>query len=63
MFRFFTSPPPPSTYNAGGGGANGEKIELHHIKPVKEGGEYSLENIQPLHQICHISITHNKVIN
>lgn len=42
---------------------NGEKIELHHIKPVKEGGEYSLENIQPLHQICHISITHNKVIN
>lgn len=39
---------------------NGEKVELHHIKPVKEGGEYSMSNIQPLHQICHISITHNK---
>jgi RNA-directed DNA polymerase len=37
---------------------NGEKVELHHIKPVKEGGKYSLSNIQPLHQICHISITH-----
>lgn len=39
---------------------NGEKVELHHIKPAKEGGEYSMSNIQPLHQICHISITHNK---
>lgn len=39
---------------------NGEKVELHHIKPVKEGGKYSMSNIQPLHQICHISITHNK---
>ena len=37
---------------------NGEKIELHHIKPVKEGGQYTISNIQPLHQICHISITH-----
>jgi len=39
---------------------NGEKVELHHIKPAKEGGVYSMSNIQPLHQICHISITHNK---
>lgn len=37
---------------------NGETVELHHIKPAKDGGEYSLTNIQPLHQICHISITH-----
>ena len=37
---------------------NGEKVELHHIKPVKEGGKYTVSNIQPLHQICHISITH-----
>jgi len=38
---------------------NGEKIELHQM--VKEVGKYSLDNIKPLHQICHISITHNKV--
>lgn len=37
---------------------NGEKIELHHIKPVKEGGKYTISNIQPLHQICHSGITH-----
>nr|AYE93236.1 hypothetical protein C0995_000069 [Termitomyces sp.]AYE93256.1 hypothetical protein C0995_000063 [Termitomyces sp.] len=37
---------------------NGENIELHHIKPVKEGGKYTVSNIQPLHQLCHISITH-----
>jgi len=39
---------------------NGENIELHHIIPKKDGGKYTLENIQPLHQICHISITHNQ---
>jgi len=39
---------------------NGENIELHHIKPVKEGGTYTVSNIQPLHQICHISVTHLK---
>lgn len=39
---------------------NGEKIELHHIIPVREGGEYTKTNIQPLHQLCHISITHSK---
>jgi RNA-directed DNA polymerase len=42
---------------------NGEQVDLHHIKSVKNGGEYSLTNIQPLHQTCHISITHSKKIN
>jgi RNA-directed DNA polymerase len=37
---------------------NGEQVELHHIIPVREGGNYSVSNIQPLHQICHISVTH-----
>jgi RNA-directed DNA polymerase len=37
---------------------NGEKVELHHIKPIKDGGTYAVSNIQPLHQICHISVTH-----
>jgi len=40
---------------------NGEKVELHHIIPVKEGGKYTLKNIQPLHQQCHISVTHKKM--
>jgi RNA-directed DNA polymerase len=40
---------------------NGEKVELHHIISVKDGGKYTLANIQPLHQLCHISITHNKL--
>jgi len=37
---------------------NGENVELHHIIPVKDGGKYTLSNIQPLHQICHASITY-----
>lgn len=40
---------------------NGERVELHHILPVKEGGRYTMGNIQPLHQICHQSVTHNKM--
>lgn len=35
---------------------NGENVELHHIIPQK--GKYSLENIIPLHQICHQQVTH-----
>jgi RNA-directed DNA polymerase len=37
---------------------NGESVELHHINPQKSGGKYSLENIVPLHEICHHQITH-----
>ena len=37
---------------------NGEPIELHHIIPRKSGGKYSIENILPLHQICHQQINH-----
>jgi RNA-directed DNA polymerase len=36
---------------------NGEAVELHHIIPVKSGGNWTLENIQPLHKMCHASIT------
>jgi RNA-directed DNA polymerase len=39
---------------------NGENVELHHIEPVKQGGKYKLNNIQPLHQICHQKVTHMK---
>lgn len=37
---------------------NGEQVELHHIIPQKDQGKYSLENIVPLHQICHQQVTH-----
>ena len=42
---------------------NGEPVELHHIKPVKEGGKYTLDNIQPLHQMCHKNVTYSKSNN
>lgn len=42
---------------------NGERVELHHLISVKKGGKYSLDNIVPLHQICHQRITHSKHIN
>ena len=41
---------------------NGELVELHHIIPANVGGTYTMNNIQPLHQVCHISITHNKEV-
>lgn len=37
---------------------NGEIVELHHIVPQKSQGKYSLENIVPLHQICHQQVSH-----
>ena len=37
---------------------NGEPVELHHIVPQKSGGKYSIENVLPLHQICHQQATH-----
>jgi RNA-directed DNA polymerase len=40
---------------------NGELVELHHINPQKKGGKYTLNNIQPLHQVCHQKVTHGKL--
>jgi RNA-directed DNA polymerase len=40
---------------------NGELVELHHVIPQKIGGKYSMENIQPLHQICHQKVTYSKL--
>lgn len=39
---------------------NGETVELHHVIPQREGGKWTLENIQPLHRICHQSVTFKK---
>lgn len=38
-----------------------EKVELHHIKPKKEGGKNTVRNLQALHRICHVKITHAQV--
>lgn len=40
---------------------NGELVELHHVIPQKIGGKYNMENIQPLHQICHQKVTYGKL--
>ena len=37
---------------------NGESVELHHIIPQKTGGKYRIENVLPLHQICHQQVSH-----
>lgn len=39
---------------------NEEPVELHHIIPQKSKGKYSIENILPLHQICHQQVTLGK---
>ncbi len=38
----------------------GEDIHLHHIISRKDGGQYSLSNIAPLHATCHENITYTK---
>ncbi|MTF40235.1 group II intron reverse transcriptase/maturase [Cyanobacterium aponinum] len=38
---------------------NGEKIETHHIVPVKDGGEDSIDNLVHLHKACHKQV-HSK---
>jgi RNA-directed DNA polymerase len=40
---------------------NGEKVELHHIEPIRRGGKYNLLNIQPLHQMCHQQVTNKSL--
>lgn len=37
---------------------NGEPMEFHHIIPKSSGGKYTIENIQPLHRVCHQQITY-----
>jgi len=36
---------------------NGENVEMHHILPQKKGGTYKIDNIIPLHEICHKNVT------
>lgn len=32
---------------------NGEELDTHHIVPVAQGGDNSVENLQHLHRACH----------
>ncbi|MCY7334915.1 MAG: HNH endonuclease [Chamaesiphon sp.] len=38
---------------------NGEEIDTHHIVPVAQGGDNSVENLQHMHRACHIQV-HSK---
>jgi RNA-directed DNA polymerase len=35
-----------------------EQIDLHHLVPKKDQGDYSLKNIVPVHKTCHDTITY-----
>lgn len=37
-----------------------EEVHLHHLIPRKDGGQYTLENIVPVHATCHESITYTR---
>lgn len=39
---------------------NDEKVEIHHIKAVKDGGTHKLSNLVALHRLCHDKVTHEK---
>lgn len=37
-----------------------EEVHLHHLIPRKDGGQYTLESIVPVHATCHESITYTR---
>lgn len=39
---------------------NGEELEIHHIKPRREGGDHSLKNLKLLHKLCHKQVEYSK---
>jgi len=40
-----------------------EKIELHHIQSILDGGTWSYKNLCLLHETCHKQVTKNKLLN
>lgn len=38
--------------------AGEESVEIHHIKPVVEGGKTLITNLAPVHTTCHKSVTY-----
>lgn len=39
---------------------NNEPYEFHHLNPRIKGGTWKVDNIQPLHKICHQKVTFQK---
>jgi RNA-directed DNA polymerase len=37
---------------------NGERLEVHHIRPKRRGGENDLSNLELLHLLCHQQADH-----
>jgi RNA-directed DNA polymerase len=37
-----------------------DRIEIHHVIPVKKGGSNALKNLQAVHRECHQQITYKK---
>lgn len=42
---------------------NDEELEIHHIKPRREGVDHSLKNLKLLHKLCHKQIEYSKDSN
>jgi len=42
---------------------NGEELEIHHIKPRREGVDHSFKNLKLLHKICHKQVEYSKDSN
>ena len=42
---------------------NDEDLEIHHIKPRREGGNHSFKNLKLLHKLCHKQVEYSKDSN
>jgi RNA-directed DNA polymerase len=43
-----------------GGLFNGEPLNLHHLKPIREGGGDEIENLEWVHEACHHNTYHGR---
>ena len=39
---------------------NNEELEIHHVKPRKDGGADEIKNLVILHKVCHKQVTYSK---
>jgi RNA-directed DNA polymerase len=39
---------------------NEEQVDLHHIIPKSKGGDYSFNNVVPVHKTCRETITYGQ---
>jgi RNA-directed DNA polymerase len=45
------------------GSEGSEGAELHHLKPQRDGGDWSLRNLILLHATCHKKVTYDEELN